>query len=193
MAVDILEENDRDGRESTQLIKPANCVKSFTLMGSESDSVESMYGWISYIGEKYHPTIEALDLYFNSDLTDYNMIQSLMVNTISRLTHLKYYKGDCYPYLSKEMVQALEESGAKLNTPGFFWEVQGQMQQGYENLVSSTTFLATQKQSLEKIYIEDQDCSSGIIKLNDLSQHLPQLTSLELDGIFRVGFTICIL
>lgn len=113
LAVDILEGNDRDGRECIQLIKPANCVKSFTLWGSEDDSLEAIYDWITYIGEKYHPTIETLDLYLSSDLTDHNeMIQSLMVNTVSRLAHLKIYKGDSYPYLSKEMVQAIEESSA---------------------------------------------------------------------------------
>lgn len=82
-----------------------------------------------------------------------------------------------------------------MNTLGLFCEDQEQMEQEYKNLVSSTTFLATQKQFLERIYIEDRICISDIIavKLNDLSQHLPHLTSLELvDGYFRVGFTIYI-
>lgn len=70
------------------------------------------------------------------------------------------------------------------------------MDQEYENIVSSSSFLETQSKTLQRLYIEDESCLSGIlaVKLNDLSQHyLPQLKSLELEGSFGVGFVIYIL
>lgn len=78
--------------------KATSCVKSLTLVGAVIDTIELLCDWISYIGDKYATALETLNLFYGYCLDSDNeqqqldMIQSHMVSTLSRLSHLKNIK-----------------------------------------------------------------------------------------------------
>lgn len=145
------DENENDTQD-VGITDTADCVRSITVAWSKTVSNDKLIKWIAYIGKKY-PNLEVLKLDY---LTIFGHVfpspseafESQMVNTLSRLGNIKIYEVKVYPYLTREIVKALDDGGSRLKTISMHLSNDDQVKQEFENVMASPS-----RKSIENLHI----------------------------------------
>lgn len=201
----LVDNNENGGRINIETT--SNDLKSFTLicltsedegfdMGTNQAQFDHLLNqWITYVGKKY-PEVQELQIAYPADTKPllHELIRTNMISTLSRLPYLSTYHSRIHPYLPREIIDAIDQSGAELKTVGFDLTSNAQMQQEFNRVKSSNS-----AQTIEQVHVH-MDSVNGVgvwdlgLKLKDLSHYLPNLAHLEMYAPeSSVGLTFYIL